>query len=536
MRDVSRMLDAMEAEDPAAVAITIDAAPADLPPLVGAAASPTAPTHEDAQPSGTRVPWPFVAAGAATACAAGIAALAFRRRRTKPKPITPPPSIVSLFAQPKPIPPPRVAPPTWVYRSSPFETPDLEVVAEPVDLLVPFASRTELPPQGTLREKLAAADPHGSLHLIGDKRFPDIRCTGEADDSQQAWQAILEAASRVDDDDRPLARWLLPSLCVLRARRSSRRDAEHFLALAEHMDDEAGETRSDEERRHAFARSIRIRLARATRLSGATRLFAVRDLLAEVMDDSRCEDALALDACIDVQLAWSSWLFGDAASTRLAEAERTCDRLGHLGPDAATRALRRRGEVWLRRAQMRKPSARLPDLERAQSLLDDAHDRQPCAETALLVAQVAQQRARLVPAEDAAAACSHALLHAFLAEQDPAWRVDALVCRLDIQLTYEALPEQATQERVTAAIGRSLEAAGAVPSSARVTVAEARLHDGDYAGAAGICESIWRDHATDARVLDLWRDACRRWGDDTDHDAGALAQALRRLAIARSTF
>jgi hypothetical protein len=51
-----------------------------------------------------------------------------------------------------------------------------------------------------------------------------------------------------------------------------------------------------------------------------------------------------------------------------------------------------------------------------------------------------------------------------------------------------------------------------------------------------MCETIWRSHSADGRVLDLWRDACRRWAEEQGHDKNALAHALRQLTIARSTL
>ncbi len=294
--------------------------------------------------------------------------------------------------------------------------------------------------------------------------FPTSAAAGKTSGAEQAWEDILVAQAHHDDEDARLARWLLPALRMHRARDLPQRDAECLLVAIDEDAARALDGMDSEEQPHGFARWIGFRLARIGRLSGANRLFASRDLLARLAHDPRCDHPLALDACIDVQLAWASWLLGAAAAARLDEAERYCDRLAAIGPDAAKRALRRRGETWLHRANTRKPAERLPDLERAQSLLDDAHARRAEAETALLVARTAQQRARLLVAEEAAAACSHALLHAFLAEHDPAWRVDALACRLDIQLTYEALPEHAVQASVTAALGRSLEAAGPVPA------------------------------------------------------------------------
>jgi hypothetical protein len=540
MRDVARMLDAMEASEPVDLATIMEAPVPDRPRTTPRVA--TSYVRPEPTPPGAWAiaGWPFIALGGAGTGTAAMLLLAMSRRRARRRTAKDAPSIAGHFADRPPT------SPDWVYERSAYETPDLHMAGQPVDLLVPSppddgpAIDAPVPastdPRGDLRERLSAADPLATLHLVGDERFPDIRRGGTTSVAEQAWEDILLAQAHHDDEDARLARWLLPALRMHRARDLPRRDAERLLVTIEEDTARALDGMDGEEQPHAFARWIRFRLARIARLSGAGRLFASRDLLARLAHDPRCDHPLALDACIDVQLAWASWLFGTAAAARLDEAERYCDRLAAIGPDAATRALRRRGETWLRRANIRKPTERLPDLERAQSLLDDAHARRTEAETALLVARTAQQRARLLFAEEAAAACSHALLHAFLAEHDPAWRVDALACRLDIQLTYEALPEHAAQASVTAALGLSLEAAGPVPAFARIAVAEARLRGGDHAGAAAWCETICHTDAAEDRVVRLWRDACRRWADDRDHDAAALAQSLRQLAIVRSTL
>ncbi|MDQ0008783.1 hypothetical protein J2T07_000942 [Luteibacter jiangsuensis] len=552
MRDVARMLDAMEASEPVDLA-TIMETPVPIPPKTTRRVATSYVRSEPHAPGGRAIAgWPFIALGGAGTGTAAMLLLAMSRRRARharQRIVKDAPSLASHFAGRPPDPPAAQAPspsPAWVYRRSAYETPDLHVTGQPVDLLVPPppdagpAIDAPMPvshgSRGDLRERLSATDTLATLHLVGDERFPDIRCSGKAIGAEQAWEDILVAQAHHDDEDARLARWLLPALRMHRARDLPRRDAERLLIGIEEDTARALDGMDSDEQPHGFARWIRFRLACIERLSGANRLFASRDLLTRLARDPRCDHPLALDACIDAQLAWASWLLGAAAAKRLDEAERYCDRLAAIGPDAATRALRRRGETWLHRANARKPAERLPDLERAQSLLDDAHARGAEAETALLVARTAQQRARLLTAEEAAAACSHALLHAFLAEHDPAWRVDALACRLDIQLTYEALPEHATEASVTAALGRSLEAAGPLPASARTAVAEARLRGGDHAGAAAWCEAICRTDAPDDRVVRLWRDACRRWADDRDHDTAALAQSLRHLAIARSTL
>lgn len=423
MRDVSRMLDAMEADKPVAVHASSSVT---APPALPAAAAAILPA-KNAVAYRDRSSFSLLAM-LAIALFAGLAipalaTFAWRRRRKRAAmPVAEPRSVESA---------PPVAPPAWIYRSSPFETPGIHMVPEPVDLLVP---------------------------------------------------AVADACA--------------PMLA-------------HFL---------------------------RTELARAEKLRGATRLFAVRNLIAGIADDPDADAAVVVEARIDTQLAWASWVLGDAAATRLAEAERLCELLAKTDPDTNGRVLRRRGEVCLRRAQLGKTSMALPELDRAQVFFDEAHVRSPDAETALFVARTALQRARLLPPAGAAAACSHALVHAFLAEQDPAYRTEALACRLDIQLVYESLPDHAGRDGVTASLGRSLEATGPLAPAARFAIAEAHLRDGAHAKAASLCESIWRDGKADAKVLDLWRNACRHWAGAEGHAGRTLAQSLRRLAIARSTL
>jgi tetratricopeptide (TPR) repeat protein len=482
MRDVSRMLDAMEADKPAAAeapsfAIAPPASPA-------AIASPIPPANTSA--SGDRSAFSLLAT-LAIAITAGLAIPAFamfawrRRRKRVAEPAPEVPSIAAFFVPSPDDSSAPATPPAWVYRSTPFETPAIYVVPEPVDLLVP----------STVAERAASTGLHAR---------------------PAAWQALI-AESRA-----------LP-----------RHDADLILAMAESEAMDALKETSGDARAQVLAQWLRIRLTRAEKLSGATRLLAVRNLLAAVADDPDTDATVVVEARIDAQLAWASWVMGDAADTRLGEAERLCERLAKADPDVDGRVLRRRGEVCLQRARLGKTSLALPELDRAQAFFDEAHLRAPDAETALLVAQTALRRARLLPPADAADACSHALVHAFHAEQDPACRTEAIACRLDIQLVYETLPDHIGQDGVTASLGRHLEATGPLAPAARAAVAEAYLRDGAHAKAASLCESIWRDGSADGKVFELWRKACRRWAGTEGHDERTLAQSLRCLAIARST-
>jgi len=476
MRDVSRMLDAMEADTTPAASPTVSTAAPILPPH-----SATAIAAND-NPS-----MPLLAIGA-IAVAGGLAipalaTFAWRRRKRlfiprpnassdRPPATDPPPT-----SAPVTHPDQATLPPTWVYRGSSFDTPPIQVADDPVNLLV---------------APVAMAPPAITDH----------------------WD-----------------------MCVRQARALPRLDADARLAHAESEVRATLGDADDRARPALLAQWTRVRLARIERFSGATRLFAMRELVAAIEGDPAANDSVAIDARIEAQLAWASWMRGDAAASRLAEAERLCTMLRDDDSRSAALALRRKGQIFLQRAELARGRQALADMERAQACFDEAHTLSPDAETALLVARTALHRARALSPADAADACAHALMHAFLAEQEPDCRAEALACRLDIQLVYAALAEDDHGHAgVTASLGRDLEAAGPLAPTARMALAEACLREGDHAKAAGLCESIWSDVGAQPRLLNLWRDACERWGRSEGHDRPALARSLRRLAIARSTL
>jgi hypothetical protein len=365
MRDVTRMLDAMESTAPFAVAALtalppqqVDAAPVDGAPRT----APATGTTSDRRPV-----FFFMAMGG---LAALLALWLGRRRRGKHVPAIEVPSVAPFFAgvAEAPAPPAKAVPaPTWVYRTTSFETPGLHMIDSAVDLLVPA------------------------------RRGPPAGAAGGS-----------------------------TSLCLP--------DREAARLLADTEANALARSASDDEARTASA--LPLRMARIERMSGATRLFAIRALAVEL---AGARTALLLDARIGVLLAWSSWSLAATAFARLDDADATAEVLASLDAASFARAQLRRGEIRIRRAALRRPGDRLADLEEAQRCLDDAYERDPGAETALLAAQTALQRARLLPPAEAASTCSDALVHAFLAEQDAAWRSDALACRRDIQQLYESL-------------------------------------------------------------------------------------------------
>lgn len=285
MRDVSRMLDAMETPE-------VAGRPVDAPrtPAPGASAS-----HPSGATGGqTEAPASWVAL-----CLAGlgsvIAAIAIRRwqRKRRLRPLARPPSIAAHFSDtpivhrtdPQGVP----SHPTWVYRTSPFETPLLYMVPESVDLLL-------------------SPSPEAAISF-----------------------AIINALGDVE------------------------------------------------------------------RLTGATRLLAVRELVARYAGENEPRDRAGIRALIDVHLAWASWVRGDALKARLAEIERLCHAISASGSG------------------------------------------QPDPSIALLIARTALARARLLSGADARDVCSLALLHAFVAEQEPSLVDQAIACRQEITAFYESI-------------------------------------------------------------------------------------------------
>lgn len=450
----------------------------------------------------------------------------FVRRRKRPS-MSDTVSLASLFAGS--VPPPVPGATNRPTSASPA-TPVPATPTIPVDAASSPVEDASVPP--------GWFDDHASLHLVGDARHPELHRIGDGPLPFDAWRERLSRIASTDGAEATAASWLLPALLVLQSRSLRRHDAEILLDEAAGLAAEGILAAPPGDRPHWIARAIRIELAKIERQSGATRLFALRALQSRQSTDLAGDAPCVLDAWIDVHLAWAGWLLGDGASARYAEAESLCERLAEAGDDGAALALKRRAAIVLRQADNPRAASYVDQLDHAQSLLGKAHALDGDAHTALLIARTAHRLALALPPTEAADACSHALMHAFLAEQHPAWRVEALECRLAIQLTYESLPGRATQGEVVATLERELAAMDAESAGARMAMAAARLREGDFAGASTLCEAAWRGGATDARLFTLWHDACRGWSETAataGHDREALAQALRQLAVARST-
>ena len=136
MRDVSHMLDAMEHPDR-------PPAPHETAPLPLAVATASA-----AGTAPGRRPWPGGSGMIAAAIAVGLLGMALavplarRRRRRRSRHLAGAASATVHVAETPAVPtqgtPGAHARPTWIYRTSPYETPLLHMVPAPVDLLPPW--------------------------------------------------------------------------------------------------------------------------------------------------------------------------------------------------------------------------------------------------------------------------------------------------------------------------------------------------------------------------------------------------------------
>ncbi|UPG96153.1 hypothetical protein [Luteibacter aegosomatissinici] len=459
MRDVSRMLDAMEIPaEPGTAARQATTPPAAVIPVTSMVAPPSQATPE-------HVHLPLTTWAAICAAAAGITgvlALAWHRRRRRPGKSTPAAiSIAPAFAPAEaglpsgPDTPKEDAPmarnpnpPDWTYKRTAFETPSLQLTLEPVDLL----SRPRMPVEDvspSLITRLHAPGIPPTLYLSGDRFHPSIRHVGGHGDDFIAWEAIVRATLDAPGDDGQLARWLLPPLLCLRAPYLARKDALASLAEAVSLCRAMLDKNSGEGLTWWRAHLLRAELARLTRSSGATRLLALRNLGSDADDD----DVPALDAWVDVHLAWSTWLVGVAAKERLGLADQICTRLARIAP---AHAARRRAEVMMRRASLGKGEARLADLDHAMSLLHAASGEVDDPATLLLFADCAHRRAPLLPHDEALEACSFALANAFAAGQHAAWHIASLEMRIALQHTHDTLAGTAPPGDIAATLRREL--------------------------------------------------------------------------------
>ena len=450
MRDVARMLDAMEA--PPALGVPGPPEPARS---AVALATPPAPTVRGDRSFRLRS-W-AIGATLLTTLAGG--ATWWWRHRKRRHALPPAASIASRFAAAANAAAPvtedptiarPTSPPDWAYKATAFETPTLQLTLEPVDLLRRCPGGTP-PPTGTsLLEQLHAPGTPAHLYLSGDREHPTIRHVGDDDADFARWEAILRGNSHAPTNDGELARWLLPALLRLRA---GCLPPDHAAAVLDEATSlcAAGREASSTPERAAWwqAQSLRARLDRLGLGSGASRLLGLRDLGTDA-----CEtEAPVLDAWIDVHLAWSGWLIGAACRARLDIADNVCRRLAVHDP---VRGAHRHGEVMLHRAGLARGEMRLGYLDDALVLLERAARVLADPSTLLLMADASLQRAAILAPTEAAEACDIALRHAFAAGEHAAWRVASLEMRLAIQVIHDHLPGHAVESDIANALRREL--------------------------------------------------------------------------------
>lgn len=293
----------------------------------------------------------------------------------------------------------------------------------------------------------------------------------------EAWESALLDACEAGDEE---ARWLLTQVLALRLAHMAvpAAHALHRTASAQAM---RGEEAAPEETRAAWrARRIELDLALARRLSGASRRFALQDIALRHTVEIEHGAGAVLKAWIEVLLYGAQQQLGEVAASRLAEAAVAADRLCGM-PHMADEGSYLLARVLLHRAGIERGHARAQTLAQAQQRLDTVFARVPSARVAMAVAEVALQRGREGPVQDAKACFSHALAHAFIAGCDPRWQPASLRCRLAIQLAYEALPEMSPQGHVALDLARKLERQPLPPDAAVEDMAQTFIRHGDYA-------------------------------------------------------
>lgn len=439
MRDVSRMLDAMESPPDPTLAVM---------PAPARTASIGAPPPAKARTTVNSV-WPGVVAAVIVVLGV-VLGVAWRRRARRARgKASPALSIAASFEPVTPPAPPEDAamapPPTpdWTYKRTAYEAPSLQLTLEPVDLL----ARPR--PPGSLIDRLHAPGIPARLYLSGEREHPTLRHVGDHADDVVAWEAIVRDYLHADGEEGDLARWLLPALHRAAAPLLGRQDAEARLDETLALCHAALDTVPPARRSWWRAHQLRTGLARLSRASGATRLLALRELGSDEHD----HDAPALDAWVDVHLAWAGWLVGHAAQARLGVADGVCERLGTVAPALASR---RRADVFLQRARLAKGDARLVHLDAAHALLHSVANDSGDPSALWTLALCTHQRASLLPPDAAAEACSDALGHAFAIGQHPAWHIASLELRLAIQLTHDTLPGHGTPNDVAESLRREL--------------------------------------------------------------------------------
>lgn len=323
----------------------------------------------------------------------------------------------------------------------------------------------------------------------------------------EAWASILLEACTAGDDE---ARWLLTQVFALRLAHAGmpQMHALHRTACAHARH---GEEQAQECDRPAWrARRIELDLALTARLSGAARLFALRDMITRHAAAVVRGEAAVLRIWIDVLLHAAPLQGGTGGAGKLAEAVTVAERLRDL-PAMTDEADHLLARVLLRRAAIEHGDTRTRTLAEAQRLLDALFARAPSARIAMAVAEAALARGRDDSAHAAKGCFSHALAHAFIAGCDPRWQAASLQCRLAIQLAYESLPDMSPQGHVALDLARKLEYQPLPPADAIEGMAQTFIRHGEYARACRLCARAWLAGTRFRTLSAAWQEASAGW-------------------------
>lgn len=387
-------------------------------------------------------------------------------------------------------------------------------------------------------EQMAASgnDAFPAFFIESNARLPTIACAGHIP-LYTSMLLDLEAMLRqAMVQHEPNAAWLLVQVLLMRIAQAGRTEVDSLHAQASTLAQQGMADADELELSQWEARLIDIDLAQATQQKGATRLLALRNMQTRYASAIERGEGAVLQAWVDVLLHWAQCQRGDSALGKYAEAEQVCQRLRQI-PNRADDAQRLLAKVLVHRATVEQGGTRMKGLDTAQALLDELFARTPSAEVALDVAATALARGQAMLPEQAKQAYSHALMHAFLAESDPRWRADSLQCRLDIQLSYESLPEMSTQGQVALDLANRLVTLQTTPPETLNRMAQAYLRNAEFARACQLCEEACRSDAAGDALLTTWQEASKQWAaslpQPNHHAAWHESERKRRIASHR---
>lgn len=352
--------------------------------------------------------------------------------------------------------------------------------------------------------------PDAAVLIEGGPELPVIE---PVDPSQlpaallDAWESTLLEACEAGDQQ---ACWLLTQVFALRLAHVGmpQLHALHRVACAHAS---RGEEQAPAAAKAAWrARWIELDLALAERLSGASRLFALRDMAVRHAAEVERGAGAVLKIWIEVLLYAAQQQLGDIAADRLADASMQAEHLCGL-PDMADEGEYLLAKVLLHRAGNERGDARMQMLGEAQRLLDTLFARAPGPRFAMAVAEATLERARDAAAAHAKEFFSHALAHAFIAGCDPRWQPASLRCRLAIQLAYEALPDMSPQGQVALDLARKLEQQPLPPGTTIEEMAQTFIRHGEYARACRLCARAWLAGIRFRALAAAWQQAGAGW-------------------------